>query len=188
MGMLVRKWPVVVAGVVILGAGIAIVQQRPDPLAAYGAFLAAITLAFQLQRATRDQPDLRMSVFVDTVNKIPNMLVVRAHNEGGEPVTLHAIGFWHRRDDPRAQEFGVESPAAHVERRFPRELTVGGARFEMAFGVPAVMYEAGKVGVPAPRFVWLEDGRGHRTWVPIPKPWIASIERGMPAATQARSA
>jgi hypothetical protein len=92
MGVLARYWLIVVAGVVVLGAAIAIVQQRPDPLAGYGALLAAITLALQLHRATRDRPDLRVSVVVDTVNRLPNTLLVRAHNEGGQPVTLHGSG------------------------------------------------------------------------------------------------
>jgi hypothetical protein len=181
VGVLARYWLIVVAGVVMLGAAIAIVEERPDPLAAYGALLAAITLALQLQRAKRDRPDLRVSVVVDTVNRLPDMLLVRAHNEGGEPVTVHRVGFWHRRNDPRAQAFGVESPQMHVERQLPRELRAGGARLEMAFGVLAVADEARKLRVSAPRFVWLEDGRGRRTWIPIPRPWIDLVERKLSA-------
>ena len=175
---LAHYWPFVVATVVVAGAGIAIWQGHPDPLAAYGALVAAGTLALQFQRLAGGHPDLLMTAEVGKVGVRPT-LIVHANNRGGGEVTIEAVGFGRTEADPEAWQFGV-SGFSDVSSRFPRVLSRGGPRFEFGLTALALAQEmrAGRVKM-APHFVWIEDGEGAKTWRRIDDAFAADIEQAV---------
>ena len=173
-----RHWPFVVGAVVVAGAAIAIWQGHPDPLAAYGALVAAGTLALQFQRLAGDRPDLRMTAEVGTVGA-RRVLIVHAVNRGGGDVTIEAVGFGRADAGADAWQFGV-SGRNNVSSRVHQVLRRGGPRFEIGFDSLALAQEMRAARVEAvPRFVWIEDGEGAKTWRRIDATFAAEIEQAV---------
>jgi hypothetical protein len=181
-----RFGPVIITGVVILGAVIAAVQGHVEPLAAYAAILGAVSLGLQLARAATEKPRLEFVVDVGKMERT-TVLALRAHNAGQGVVTLHSLGLWHERDReaPRLPSYNWKAAA---ERGYLAQLTPGGPRFDAAIDLRLAAGEALIRGVPAQRFAWVEDGHSVRHWRPIPRELIAIIEQRMAEGAAAATA
>jgi hypothetical protein len=172
-----RFWPILVGAIVVIGLGIAILQGKPDPLAGYGALLAALTLSLQLQRLTGERPLLRLSATVQKVNKVADALAVRAHNDGGGSVTIQAIGFAAAKDEKSSWQFGG-SPVyrERLAEILPKTLIKGGPRLEVVVLVEALVSEMLWSNGSLPHFAWVEAASGERTWTPMPPEWTTKTE------------
>ena len=162
-------------GVIVVACAIAVWQGRPDPLAAYGAVLAAATLGLQLQRRAGERPNLQMIAEADKVGH-RDVLLIHAYNASGGDVTVQALGFGAGPDDASCWQFGVNGGRAAGAVKTTR-LTKGGPRFEFGLDPLALAQEMRSARVrTVPHAVWIEDSTGRKTWRSIDETFIAKVE------------